>query len=85
MEILCHPDLKIAEIISGYPETSRVFVSHGLEALVSEDGLRALGSVLTLNTTLRTRSLNVDNFVRLLLEALETANLLGRTDFPVLC
>ncbi len=38
-----HADLKIAEIISAYPETSRVFISHGLAALVSEDGLRVLG------------------------------------------
>lgn len=71
-----HADLKIAEIISAYPETNSVFVSHGLDALVSEDGLRALGPFLTLATALRTRALDVDNFVRLLQEAAETTKTL---------
>ena len=68
-----HADLKIAEIVTAYPETHSVFVSHGLEALVSEDGLRALGPFLTLATALRTRSLDADNFVRLLQEAVHKA------------
>ncbi|PWI32403.1 hypothetical protein DI392_15185 [Vibrio albus] len=63
-----HANLKIADIITAYPETRSVFVSHGLEALVSEDGLRKLGPFLTLSTALHTRSLDVDNFVRLLRE-----------------
>ncbi len=68
-----HADLKIAEIVTAYPETNSVFVSHGLGALVSEDGLRALGPFLTLATALRTRSMDVENFVRLLQEAAHTA------------
>ena len=68
-----HADLKIAEIVTAYPETNSVFVSHGLGALVSEDGLRVLGPFLTLGTALRTRSMDVDNFVRLLKEAVHKA------------
>lgn len=68
-----HADLKIAEVISTYPRTRSVFESHGLGALVSEDGLRALGPFLTLGTALRSRSMDVDGFLRLLQEAVQAA------------
>ena len=67
---LLHANLKISEIINHYPETRSVFISHGLEALVSEDGLRILGPFLTLTTALQTRALDVDSFMRQLNEAL---------------
>ena len=61
-----HPDFKLSEIISRYPETRSVFVSNGLGALVSEEGMRVLAPFLTLGTALRSRSLNVDKFIEML-------------------
>jgi ABC-type Fe3+ transport system substrate-binding protein len=69
MSVPIHADLKIADLITTYPETQSVFRAHGLGVLVSEDGLRALGPFLTLKTALRSRSMDVDGFVRMLQEA----------------
>jgi len=73
MSIPIHADLKIKDIVDAYPESRRVFCSHGLEALVSDEGLRALGPFLTLGTALRTRSLDVDHFVQRLKAVAETS------------
>lgn len=62
-------NLKISELISRYPQTVSVFESHGLAALVSEDGLRILGPFLTLSTALKTRSIDEASFMALLNEA----------------
>ncbi len=68
-----HADIKIAELITIYPETRSVFEAHGLGVLVSEDGLRALGPFLTLGTALRSRSMDVEGFLRLLQEAVQSS------------
>lgn len=67
-----HADLKIGEIIEHYPETRSVFDVHGLGAVVSADGLRVLAPFLTLSTALRTRCIDVVQFLRLLTEAAES-------------
>ena len=46
------PNLRLSEIISLYPETRKVFVSNGLGALISEEGMRVLAPFLTLGTRL---------------------------------
>lgn len=59
-------DLKLSEIVSRYPETRSVFLSSGLGALVSEEGMRILAPFLTLGTALRSRSINIDKFIEML-------------------
>ncbi len=61
-------DLTIAALIDRHPETRPVFAAHGLEALVSEDGLRVLAPFLTLGTALRSRGIAAESFLRLLQE-----------------
>ena len=72
MKPMLNADLKLAEVITHYPETRNVFNAHGLGALVSTDGMRALAPFLTLSTALRTRSIDIPGFLRLLREATET-------------
>lgn len=62
-------DMKIGDIISRYPETKDHFILHGFDAVVSEDGLRALAPFLSLKTALRARFMNLAQFI----EGLETA------------
>lgn len=62
-------DMKIGDIISRYPETQDYFILHGFDAVVSEDGLRALAPFLSLKTALRARFMNVSQFI----EGLEQA------------
>jgi len=64
------PELKIADIVKYYPATKKVFVQHGLDALVSEDGLRVLSPFLTLGTALRSRFIPIPRFMELLQEAI---------------
>ncbi|NIQ95285.1 MAG: DUF1858 domain-containing protein, partial [Desulfuromonadales bacterium] len=69
-------DLKVADLVADWPETRPVFAAHGMEALVSEDGLRVLAPFLSLGTALRTRGLAADSFLRLMQEALQRDALL---------
>ena len=46
MKPMLNADLKLAEVITHYPETRNVFNAHGLGALVSTDGMRALAPFL---------------------------------------
>jgi len=69
-------DLTIADLLRRYPETSPVFAAHGLEGLISEDGLRVLAPFLTLGTALRSREIAVESFLRLLTEAVATDQVL---------
>ena len=69
MKPVLTPALKIADIIKHYPETKEVFIAHGLDVLVSQDGLRALSPFLTLGTALRSRFIAVPGFMQLLEEA----------------
>jgi ABC-type Fe3+ transport system substrate-binding protein len=62
-------ELTIADLLGRHPETRAVFAAHGLEALVSEDGLRVLAPFLTLGTALRSRGIAPESFLRLLAEA----------------
>ncbi|MEJ2200521.1 MAG: DUF1858 domain-containing protein [Desulfuromonadaceae bacterium] len=59
-------NLTITTLLQRYPEARSVFVAHGLEGLVSEDGLRALAPFLTLGTALRSRGIATESFMRLL-------------------
>jgi len=56
-------DMKIGDIINRYPETREYFILHGFDAVVSEDGLRALAPFLSLKTALRARFMNVAEFI----------------------
>lgn len=79
-----HLDMKIAELVNTWPETRAVFAAHGLEALISEDGMRALAPFLTLGTALRSRGIAVQSFLRLLREATveeEVCEAPGLTDY----
>lgn len=69
-------DLTIAALLHRHPESRAVFIAHGLEGLVSEDGLRVLAPFLTLGTALRSRGIGVDTFLRLLTEVLSTEEVL---------
>ncbi|MDY0190006.1 MAG: ABC transporter substrate-binding protein [Desulfuromonas sp.] len=71
MKPVLNGDMKIAEIIEHYPQTSSVFAAHGMSALTSEDGLRVLAPFLTLATALRSRLINLDSFLRLLQEVVD--------------
>lgn len=64
-----HLDMKIAHLVNAWPETRGVFAAHGLEALISEEGMRVLAPFLTLGTALRSRGIAVQSFLRLLNEA----------------
>ncbi len=75
-------DLTIATLLDRHPETRSVFVSHGLEGLVNEDGLRVLAPFLTLGTALRSRSIAADMFLRLLAETLATEQVLEAPGLP---
>lgn len=63
-------DIKISELVSSYPQTKDVFLSHGLGALVSEDGLRVLAPFLTLGTALRSRFIPEPPFIEQLKQAM---------------
>lgn len=65
-------DLRLSDIIYHYPETRAVFTAHGLGALVSGDGLRALAPFLTLGAALRSRNMDSGAFIKLLSEAVPT-------------
>lgn len=71
MKPALHGDLKISEIVEYYPQTRSVFNSHGLAALITEDGMRVLAPFLTLATALRSRLINLDSFMRLLQEVID--------------
>jgi ABC-type Fe3+ transport system substrate-binding protein len=64
-----HLNMKISEIILKHPKTAGVFISCGMGALVSEEGLRVLAPFLTLGTALRSRFLNADQFIGMLQDA----------------
>lgn len=66
MKPMLTPELKVADIIKYYPSTKGVFIAHGLDALVSGDGLRVLAPFLTLGTALRSRFIAVPGFMQLL-------------------
>ncbi len=69
-------DLTIASLLQRHPEVRPIFVAHGMETLVSDEGLRALAPFLTLGTALRSRLQAPAPFVRLLREAMVTEELL---------
>ncbi len=76
--------LTIAELLNRYPETRPVFAAHGLETLVSEDGMRVLAPFLTLGTALRSRNIGTESFLRLLEEVVVADEVLeapGLSDF----
>ncbi len=64
-------DMKVADIIKIYPSTKAVFIAHGLDNLVSEDGLRVLAPFLTVGTALKSRFIAELPFMKLLAEAAE--------------
>ncbi|MDC0609829.1 ABC transporter substrate-binding protein [Vibrio sp.] len=64
-------DWKIADIVNAYPESISVFIRFGLDALVSESGLNALGPFLSLSTALHTRKIDEQEFVNALTSALQ--------------
>jgi len=63
------PELKVFDIVSAYPSTKAVFIRHGMEALVSDDGMRVLAPFLSLATALRSRLIAVPPFMEMLREA----------------
>ncbi len=69
MPSVIHPETKVAEIVQRYPETRSVFAGHGLGALVTEDGMRVLSPFLPLRTALRSRLIDVEQFLELLRQA----------------
>ncbi|MGW8193335.1 MAG: ABC transporter substrate-binding protein [Desulforhopalus sp.] len=69
MKPLLSPDLKVADVLTHYPSTKTVFVAHGLDVLVSDDGMRALSPFLTVGTALRSRFIGQAGFMKLLEEA----------------
>ena len=64
------PDTRVSEIIHHYPETRSIFISCGLGALVSDEGMRVLSPFLTLGTALKSRFVNQGQFMEMLGEAL---------------
>lgn len=56
-------DMKIGDIIKQYPTAKEYFILHGFDAVISEDGLRALAPFLSLKTALRARFMSVDQFI----------------------
>ena len=84
MKQAIHLDMKIAELVNAWPETRTVFAAHGLEALISEEGMRVLAPFLTLGTALRSRGIAAQSFLRLLNEAVaeeEVCEAPGLTDY----
>lgn len=63
-------DMKVADIVTLFPATKAVFIAHGLDALVSDDGLRVLAPFLTVGTALKSRFLAEPPFMKLLEEAI---------------
>lgn len=69
-------DLTIAALLNRCPESRPVLAAHGLQGLVTEEGLRVLAPFLTLGTALRGRGIAIDPFLRLLTEATATSQVL---------
>jgi len=65
-------NLTVAELLRRHPEARPVFTAHGLDGLVSEDGMRVLAPFLALGTALRSRGIAADSFLRLLEVAMAT-------------
>lgn len=64
-------DMKVRDVIEQYPSTKDVFIAHGFDILVSEDGMRALAPFLTVGTALRNRFIPEPGFMQLLEESIE--------------
>lgn len=60
-------DMKIADIVTRYPETKDIFTHQGFGSLVSEEGMRVIAPFLSLKTALRRRFISESSF----LESLE--------------
>lgn len=69
-------NLKVADVITYYPSTKAVFIAHGLDILVSEDGMRALSPFLTVRTALRSRFIGETGFMKLLEKSAEADDML---------
>jgi len=65
------PELKVFDIISAYPSTKPVFIRNGMEALVSDDGMRVLAPFLSLATALRSRLIAEPPFMEMLRGAIK--------------
>ena len=74
MKPVLSPDLKVADIITHYPSTKEVFIAHGLDVLVSDDGMRALSPFLTVGTALRSRFIAEPAFMKLIEESVAQDN-----------
>lgn len=58
-----HLQMRVSDIVATCPGSVSLFAAHGLEGLVSEEGLRALAPFLTLKTALRERGIAADAFL----------------------
>lgn len=69
-------DLKVSDIVQKYPSTKAVFISHGFDALVSDDGMRVLAPFLSLGTALRSQMIAAPPFLDLLKQSTEQDEIL---------
>lgn len=67
-------DMSIYEIISTYPETKEVFAANGFEIFLKEDVVKNIGSFLKLKTALKTKEINLEIFINILEEKIESEN-----------
>ncbi len=64
-------EMKIYEIVEKYPETLNVFISNGFRQFKDRKTLETVGKHLKLETALRMKGMDVENFIKLLEEAVK--------------
>jgi ABC-type Fe3+ transport system, periplasmic component len=62
---------KVYDVTEKYPETIDVFVSNGFKQLANENMRKTMGKTITLEMALKSKKINVDEFVRKLEDVIE--------------
>ena len=62
---------KVYDITEKYPETIDVFVAHGFKPLANEAMRKTMGKTISLEMALKSKKVNVEQFVQKLIEVIE--------------
>lgn len=62
---------KVFDITEKYPETIDVFVTNGFKTLANENMRKTMGKTITLEMALKSKKINIDQFVQKLVAAIE--------------
>ena len=62
---------KVFDITEKYPETIDVFVANGFKPLANEAMRKTMGKTISLEMALKSKKINVDQFVQRLIDVIE--------------